>query len=144
MQTTLLLSSAILVPLRLSFPGLFPLIASDAAEVACDALLGLDVVVISSSKTVGGTSGPTDDPGTLARAWHTRTLYREVQAIRRRGAAVLVLQPTAGELAGRAARRLHAAQFEQQRQQARLERRALVGEIAADRRLRTELYDTRP
>ena len=66
------------------------------------AALGLDVVVISSSKTVGGTSGPTDDPGTLARAWHARTLYREVQAIRRRGAAVLVLQPTAGELADRA------------------------------------------
>ncbi len=67
------------------------------------AALGLDVVVISSSKTVGGTSRPTDDPGTLARAWHTRTLYREVQAIRRQGTAVLVLQPTAGELADRAA-----------------------------------------
>jgi len=65
------------------------------------ATLGLDVVVISSSKTVGGTSGPTDDPGTLARAWHARTLWREVQAIRRRGAAVLVLEPTAGDLADR-------------------------------------------
>ena len=67
------------------------------------AALGLDVVVISSSKTVGGTSGATDDPGTLARAWHGRTLWREVQAIRRKGAAVLVLEPTAGDLAGRSA-----------------------------------------
>ena len=65
--------------------------------------MGSEMCIRDRSKTVGGTSGPTDDPGTLARAWHTRTLYREVQAIRRRGAAVLVLQPTAGELAGRAA-----------------------------------------
>ena len=67
------------------------------------AALGLDVVVISSSKTLGGTAGPTDDPGTLARAWHARTLWREAQAIRRRGAAVLILEPTAGDLATRKA-----------------------------------------
>ena len=45
MQTALLLSSAVLVPLRLGFPSLFPLGAFDAAEVACDAILGLDVGV---------------------------------------------------------------------------------------------------
>jgi NTE family protein len=65
------------------------------------AALGLDVVVISSARTVGGTAGPTDDRGTVARAWHARTLWREVQAIRRRGAAVLLLDPTASDLAAR-------------------------------------------
>jgi NTE family protein len=62
------------------------------------ATLGLDLVVVSSSKTVGGTIGS----GTgLASAWHGRSLRREVEAIRRRGTAVLVLQPTASEQAGR-------------------------------------------
>ncbi|MDP6286335.1 MAG: patatin-like phospholipase family protein [Acidimicrobiales bacterium] len=65
------------------------------------AALGLDVVVISSVRTVGGTAGPTDYRGTVARAWHARTLWREVQAIRRRGTAVLVLDPTASDLAAR-------------------------------------------
>jgi len=65
------------------------------------AALGLDVVVISSSKTVGGSVGSTADLGTLARAWHGRTLRREVQAIQRKGSAVLVLQPTTEELAER-------------------------------------------
>ena len=65
------------------------------------AALGLDVVVISSVRTVGGTAGPTGYRGTVARAWHARTLWREVQAIRRRGAAVLVLDPTASDLAAR-------------------------------------------
>lgn len=65
------------------------------------AALGLDVVVISSVRTVGGAAGPTGYRGTVARAWHARTLWREVQAIRRRGAAVLVLDPTASDLAAR-------------------------------------------
>jgi NTE family protein len=62
------------------------------------ATLGLDLVVVSSSRTVGGTIG--SGVG-LASAWHGRSLRREVEAIRRRGTTVLVLQPTATELAGR-------------------------------------------
>ncbi len=66
------------------------------------ATLGLDLVVVSSSKTAVAPGGRgTPGPGTLARAWHSRTLRREVEAIRRRGAEVLVLQPTAGDLAAR-------------------------------------------
>ena len=61
-------------------------------------MLGLDVVVISSSMTaVRGLD--TWPGGPLGRAWHSRTLFREVQAIRRRGAVVLVLEPTAADLA---------------------------------------------
>jgi hypothetical protein len=62
------------------------------------ATLGLDLVVVSSSKTVGGTIG--SGVG-IAGAWHGRSLRREVEAIRRRGTTVLVLQPTATEMAGR-------------------------------------------
>ncbi|MDE0893481.1 MAG: patatin-like phospholipase family protein [Acidimicrobiales bacterium] len=62
------------------------------------ATLGLDLVVVSSSKTVGGTIG--SGVG-LASAWHGRSLRREVEAIRRNGTTVLVLQPTVTELAGR-------------------------------------------
>ncbi len=102
------------------------------------AALGLDVVVISSSKTVGGTSGATDDPGTLARAWHGRTLWREVQAIRRKGAAVLVLEPTAGDLAGRSASDRDDADLPALSEAARLStlaRLALPGAAEARRRL---------
>ncbi|MBI00661.1 MAG: hypothetical protein CL467_08750 [Acidimicrobiaceae bacterium] len=66
------------------------------------AALGLDLVIVSSSKTVGRTSGrqaPTTE--TLARAWHGRTLWREISAIRRKGARVLLFQPTFGDLAAR-------------------------------------------
>ena len=65
------------------------------------ATLGLDVVVVSSSKTVGSVAGGVRSDGGLARAWHSRTLRREVEAIRRRGTTVLVLEPTARELAER-------------------------------------------
>jgi len=70
------------------------------------AALGLDLVVVSSSKTARATAGRTGEEratgtGGLARAWHGRTLHREVAAIRRKGAAVLVFQPTAGDLAAR-------------------------------------------
>ena len=66
------------------------------------AALGLDLVVVSSSKTAVATvGGGMQGTGTLARAWHGRTLWREVEAIRRKGAEVLVLQPTAGDLAAR-------------------------------------------
>lgn len=65
------------------------------------AALALDVVVVASSKTVGGIAGPAGGNGSLARAWHGRTLRREVEAVRRRGAAVLVLEPTATDLARR-------------------------------------------
>ena len=65
------------------------------------ATLSLDVVVVSSSKTVGGVAGVVGSDGSLARAWHGRTLRREVEAIRRRGTTVLVLEPTARELAER-------------------------------------------
>ena len=65
------------------------------------AALALDVVVVASSKTVGGVAGPVGGTGSLARAWHGRTLRREVEAVKRRGAAVLVLEPTATDLAQR-------------------------------------------
>ena len=65
------------------------------------AALALDVVVVASSKTVGGVAGPAGDTGSLARAWHGRTLRREVEAVKKRGAAVLVLEPTATDLAQR-------------------------------------------
>lgn len=66
------------------------------------AALGLDVVVISSSKTVGGpVVGSRPSTGAIARAWHGRTLWREVNAIRRLGAVVLVLHPTVTDLADR-------------------------------------------
>ena len=70
------------------------------------ATLCLDLVVVSSSKTSGATTGATNGkeaPGAsaLARAWHGRTLRREVEAVRRKGAEVLVLQPTASDLAAR-------------------------------------------
>ncbi|MBC8363572.1 MAG: patatin-like phospholipase family protein [Actinobacteria bacterium] len=62
------------------------------------ATLGLDLVVVSSSMTAvrGLDAWP---GGPLGRAWHSRTLVREVEAIRRRGAAVLVIEPTADDLA---------------------------------------------
>ncbi|MCP4844016.1 MAG: patatin-like phospholipase family protein [Acidimicrobiales bacterium] len=60
--------------------------------------LGLDLVVVSSSMTaVRGLD--TWPGGPLGRAWHSRTLVREVEAIRRRGTAILVLEPTAADLA---------------------------------------------
>ena len=66
------------------------------------AALGLDLVIVSSSKTAGRTSGrQAPAAGALARAWHGRTLWREVSAIQRKGAKVLVFQPTAGDLAAR-------------------------------------------
>lgn len=61
------------------------------------ATLGLDVVVVSSSMTaVRGLD--TWPAGPLSRAWHSRTLIREVAGLRRRGTAVLVLQPTGDDL----------------------------------------------
>ena len=62
--------------------------------------LHLDLVVVSSSKTTSPTvDGPSD--GSLARAWHSRTLRREVELITARGTTVLVLQPTTTDLATR-------------------------------------------
>ena len=62
--------------------------------------LHLDLVVVSSSKTTSPTvDGPSD--GSLARAWHGRTLRREVELIAARGTTVLVLQPTTTDLATR-------------------------------------------
>jgi NTE family protein len=54
--------------------------------------LGLDLVVVSSPMSaVGATFGP--------RAWHARTLAREVRGLRAAGTPVLVLQPTADDAA---------------------------------------------
>ncbi len=59
--------------------------------------LGLDLVVVCSSMTA--TRDASGWPGSpLSRAWHSRTLFREVQAIRARGTKVLVLQPTAADI----------------------------------------------
>ena len=62
--------------------------------------LHLDLVVVSSSKT---TSPAVDRAagGSLARAWHSRTLRREVELITARDTTVLVLQPTTTDLATR-------------------------------------------
>jgi NTE family protein len=61
------------------------------------ATLGLDLVVVSSSMTaVRGLDGWPGGP--LGRAWHSRTLAREVAGIRKRGTTVLVLEPTATDL----------------------------------------------
>jgi NTE family protein len=62
--------------------------------------LHLDLVVVSSSKTASPTADSPGD-GSLARAWHSRTLRREVELITTRGTMVLVLQPTTTDLATR-------------------------------------------
>tara|TARA_B100000427_G_scaffold100233_1_gene82559 strand:+ start:3189 stop:4166 length:978 start_codon:yes stop_codon:yes gene_type:complete len=59
--------------------------------------LGLDVVVISSAMTAvpSESSWP---GGPIGRAWHSRTLRREVERIRSYGTSVLVFQPTSEDL----------------------------------------------
>jgi len=59
--------------------------------------LGLDLVVISSSMTAVPAAASWPD-GPIGRAWHSRTLRREVEAIRSRNTPVLVVQPTAIDL----------------------------------------------
>ncbi len=59
--------------------------------------LGLDLVVVSSSMTAVPSASARPD-GPLGRAWHSRTLRREVEAIRSRSTPVLVVQPTAIDL----------------------------------------------
>ena len=59
--------------------------------------LGLDVVVISSAMTATP-SESTWPGGPIGRAWHSRTLRREVERIRSFGSSVLVFQPTAEDL----------------------------------------------
>ena len=59
--------------------------------------LGLDVVVVSSAMTA--TPSVSVWPGgPIDRAWHSRTLRREVEKIRAYGSSVLVFQPTAEDL----------------------------------------------
>ncbi len=59
--------------------------------------LGLDLVVVSSSMTAVPSASAWPD-GPAGRAWHSRTLRREVEAIRSRNTPVLVVQPTAIDL----------------------------------------------
>ncbi len=67
--------------------------------------LGFDLVVISSSMTAVAQQSSWPG-GPLGRAWHSRTLRREVEAIRASGTPVLVFQPTADDLAVREASNL--------------------------------------
>ncbi len=62
--------------------------------------LALDLVVVSSSMTAGP-DVPAWPDGPIGRAWHSRTLRREVERIRSGGTTVLVVQPTADDLAVR-------------------------------------------
>ena len=59
--------------------------------------LGFNVVVISSAMTATP-SESTWPGGPIGRAWHSRTLRREVERIRSFGSSVLVFQPTAEDL----------------------------------------------
>ena len=62
--------------------------------------LHLDLVVVSTSKTVPP-SVDRRSGGSLALAWHGRTLRREIERIAAKGTTVLVLQPTAGDISSR-------------------------------------------
>lgn len=64
------------------------------------AALSLDLVVVCSSMTAVQAESAWPD-GPIGRAWHSRTLRREVQRIRAKGTAVLVLQQTTDDLAVR-------------------------------------------
>ncbi len=59
--------------------------------------LGLDLVVVSSSMTAVPSASAWPD-GPVGRAWHSRTLRREIESIRSRNTPVLVVQPTAIDL----------------------------------------------